>query len=143
MGKTEKRELVSRVTVLLLHLLKWRYQPQDRGKSRRLSIANSRDQIADLIADSPSLKSVLDDHGASLPLRATQRRDRYRPRREALPRPMPLVVRRGDGGGLLAAVTRLFECAGSRRQAPVASFTHFLTNEASAAPCSFLSAACA
>ncbi len=26
MGKTEKRELISRLTVLLLHLLKWRYQ---------------------------------------------------------------------------------------------------------------------
>ena len=26
MGRTEKRELVSRLTVLLLHLLKWRFQ---------------------------------------------------------------------------------------------------------------------
>ena len=31
MGKTEKRELVSRLTVLLLHLLKWRFQPRGRG----------------------------------------------------------------------------------------------------------------
>jgi hypothetical protein len=28
MGKTEKRELVSRLTVLLLHLLKWQFQPE-------------------------------------------------------------------------------------------------------------------
>jgi Domain of unknown function DUF29 len=28
MGRTEKRELISRLTVLLLHLLKWRYQPR-------------------------------------------------------------------------------------------------------------------
>jgi len=61
MGKTEKRELVSRLTVLLLHLLKRRFQPKGWGKSWRLSIANARDEIADLIADNPSLKSMLDD----------------------------------------------------------------------------------
>ena len=33
MGKSEKRELVSRLRVLLLHLLKWQYQPTRRGKS--------------------------------------------------------------------------------------------------------------
>ena len=65
MGKTEKRELVSRLTVLLLHLLKWRFQPAGRGNSWRLSIANARDEISDLIADNPSLKSVLDDVTAS------------------------------------------------------------------------------
>ncbi|MGD1037718.1 MAG: DUF29 domain-containing protein [Roseiarcus sp.] len=61
MGKTEKRELVSRLTVLLLHLLKWRYQPEGRGNSWRLSIANARDEIADLLDDNPSLKSLLDE----------------------------------------------------------------------------------
>ena len=29
-GKREKRELVSRLTVLFVHLLKWRYQPMYR-----------------------------------------------------------------------------------------------------------------
>ncbi len=33
MGKTEKRQLVSGLTVLLLDLLKWRYQPAGRGNS--------------------------------------------------------------------------------------------------------------
>ena len=65
MGKTEKRELTSRLTVLLLHLLKWRCQPLKRGPSWRLSIANSRDEIADLLADNPSLKSALDEVMAS------------------------------------------------------------------------------
>ncbi|MGH6798004.1 MAG: DUF29 domain-containing protein, partial [Roseiarcus sp.] len=41
MGKTEKRELVSRLTVLLLHLLKWERQPVGRGNSWRLSIATA------------------------------------------------------------------------------------------------------
>ena len=31
LGRTEKRELISRLAVLLLHLLKWRYQPEKRG----------------------------------------------------------------------------------------------------------------
>jgi Domain of unknown function DUF29 len=65
MGKTEKRELVSRLTVLLLHLLKWQYQPAGRVNSWRLSIANARDEIADLIDDNPTLKSILDDVVAS------------------------------------------------------------------------------
>ncbi len=65
MGKTEKRELVSRLTVLLLHLLKWRAQPRGRGDSWRLSIANARDEIADLLDDNPSLKALLDDVLAS------------------------------------------------------------------------------
>jgi len=60
MGKTEKRELVSRLTVLLLHLLKWRHQPSHRGKSWRLSIANARNEIVDHLEDNPSLKAVLD-----------------------------------------------------------------------------------
>jgi hypothetical protein len=40
--------------------LKWRFQPKGRGKSWRLSIANARDEIADLVADNLSLKSLLD-----------------------------------------------------------------------------------
>ena len=60
MGKTEKRELVSRLTVLMLHLLKWRHQPSHRGKSWRLSIANARNEIIDHLEDNPSLKAVLD-----------------------------------------------------------------------------------
>ncbi|HEY3621839.1 MAG TPA: DUF29 domain-containing protein [Roseiarcus sp.] len=60
MGKTEKRELVSRLTVLLLDLLKWRHQPSHRGKSWRLTIANARYEITDHLEDNPSLKAVLD-----------------------------------------------------------------------------------
>ena len=33
MGKSERRELVNRLTVLLTHLLKWLYQPSRRGKA--------------------------------------------------------------------------------------------------------------
>jgi hypothetical protein len=61
MGKTEKRELVSRLTVLLRHLLKWRFQPAGRGNSWRLSIANSRDEVVDHLGDNASLKALLAD----------------------------------------------------------------------------------
>lgn len=56
MGRSEKRELVSRLRVLLLHLLKWRHQPPRRTPSWRLSILNSRDDLADHLRDNPSLK---------------------------------------------------------------------------------------
>jgi hypothetical protein len=59
MGKTEKRELVSRHTVLLLHLLKWRFQPELRGASCRLSVEEHRLQVASHFDDNPSLKALL------------------------------------------------------------------------------------
>jgi hypothetical protein len=59
MGKTEKRELVSRLTVLLLHLVKWRFQPAKRGRSWRLSIEGQRLDIEDLLKDNPSLRPVV------------------------------------------------------------------------------------
>ena len=60
MGKTEKRELVSRLTALLLRLLKLRHQPSHRSKSWRLTIANARDDITDHLEDNLSLKAMLD-----------------------------------------------------------------------------------
>ncbi|HEY3718618.1 MAG TPA: DUF29 domain-containing protein [Roseiarcus sp.] len=42
MGRTEKRELVSRLRVLLVHLLKWRFQPTGRGSSWKASIRVQR-----------------------------------------------------------------------------------------------------
>ena len=59
MGRSEKRELVNRLVVLLLHLLKWKYQPERRGVSWRASIRNTRDQLADHLKDNPSLKSSI------------------------------------------------------------------------------------
>jgi hypothetical protein len=59
MGKSEKRELVSRLTVLLTHLLKWQNQPVLRGTSWRLTLQEQRNQLEDHLADNPSLKSTL------------------------------------------------------------------------------------
>jgi len=59
MGKTEKRELISRLTVLLLHLLKWRFQPAKRVVSWEASIRVQRNRLADHLDDNPSLKPLL------------------------------------------------------------------------------------
>ena len=59
MGRSEKRELVSRLNMLLLHLLKWRYQIERRSRSWEFSIDNSRFAIGQHLADNPSLKSSL------------------------------------------------------------------------------------
>lgn len=59
MGKTEKRELVSRLRVLLLHLLKWRFQPRGRSSSWSASIRVQRLDIAEHLKDNPSLKAKL------------------------------------------------------------------------------------
>ncbi len=61
MGKTEKRELVSRLSVLLLHLLKWQCQPERRGASWEATITVQRDDLADHLRDNPSLKAKLDE----------------------------------------------------------------------------------
>jgi len=59
MGRSEKRELVSRLTVLLLHRLKWRFQPERRSRSWELSIDNARDALSEHLADNLSLKAKL------------------------------------------------------------------------------------
>jgi len=98
MGKTEKRELVSRLTVLLPHLLKWRHQPSHRGKSWRLSIADARNEIIDHLEDNPSLKVVLDSaNGAGLPIGASEGGDRDGIGRGGIPGALPLEFCRGDG----------------------------------------------
>jgi len=59
MGKTEKRELVNRLAVLLLHMLKWQFQPGRRGASWEVTIRNQRRALADHLDDNPSLKPKL------------------------------------------------------------------------------------
>ena len=59
MGKTEKRELVSRLEVLLMHLLKWQFQPERRGKSWTNTVRVQRNRLNGHLADNPSLKPLL------------------------------------------------------------------------------------
>ncbi len=61
MGKSEKRELSNRLTVLLMHLLKWQYQSVKRLTSWRNTIAVQRIDIRELLEDSPSLRREVAD----------------------------------------------------------------------------------
>jgi hypothetical protein len=65
LGRSEKRELVSRLTVLLLHRLKLESQPDRRSRSWELSTANARDAISEHLDDNPSLKTKLPDSMAT------------------------------------------------------------------------------
>lgn len=60
-GKNRQRELSSRLLVLLCHLLKWYYQPERRSPSWETTIQLQRAEIADLLADNPSLRPQLAD----------------------------------------------------------------------------------
>jgi hypothetical protein len=55
LGKSERRGIASQLTRLLLHLLKWQYQPQRRSDSWLDSITDARTQIELALEDSPSL----------------------------------------------------------------------------------------
>jgi hypothetical protein len=57
LGKSERRGIASQLTRLLLHLLKWQYQPQRRSDSWLDSITDARTQIELALEDSPSLRN--------------------------------------------------------------------------------------
>ena len=59
LGRSEKRELVSRLNVLLLHLLKWRFQPGLQSRSWKLSIIEQREAVSSHLVGNPSLKNRL------------------------------------------------------------------------------------
>lgn len=59
MGRAEKRELINRLAVLLLHLLKWQFQPVRRGASWQATIRVQRRDLTRHLKDNPSLKGVL------------------------------------------------------------------------------------
>ena len=58
-GKSEQRELASRMIVLLAHLLKWQFQPARRGASWKATISAQRQDIAFALKETPSLKTRL------------------------------------------------------------------------------------
>ncbi len=60
MGASERRELLNRMQLLLVHLLKHQYQPERRGKSWQLTINHQRTAIERLLEQSPSLARLLD-----------------------------------------------------------------------------------
>ncbi|MDQ9130390.1 DUF29 domain-containing protein [Serratia fonticola] len=61
MGRSERRELESRLEVLLAHLLKWKYQEGRRSRSWTLTIIAQRKKVKRCLRQSPSLKHKLNE----------------------------------------------------------------------------------
>jgi hypothetical protein len=57
MGSNDKREIKSRLIVLIMHLLKYKYQPKKKTKSWISTITTQRDELELVLENSPSLKS--------------------------------------------------------------------------------------
>jgi hypothetical protein len=60
-GKSEQRELASRMSVLLAHLLKWQFQPSRRSKSWEFTIRTQRKEVAYVLDEAPSLRGKFSD----------------------------------------------------------------------------------
>ncbi|MDB9411290.1 DUF29 domain-containing protein [Microcystis aeruginosa] len=60
-NSNNRREVFSRLKVLLMHLLKWQYQPEKRTNSSINTIDEQREQLELIFRDSPSLKPYLAD----------------------------------------------------------------------------------
>jgi hypothetical protein len=61
LGISERRALEGRLTVLLIHLLKWQCQPSRRCRSCSATIQTQRLQIAKLLKRMPSLKRDIEE----------------------------------------------------------------------------------
>lgn len=59
MGRSEKRQLESRLEVLIMRLLKWQYQPNLRSRSWELTIKEQHLRLERLLQKNPSLHSNL------------------------------------------------------------------------------------
>ncbi|MDQ2693918.1 MAG: DUF29 domain-containing protein [Pseudomonadota bacterium] len=59
MGRSERRELESRLEVLLMHLLKWRHQPGRWGASWESTIEVQRIDVQEVLDENPSLRPQL------------------------------------------------------------------------------------
>jgi hypothetical protein len=56
MGRSEKRQLESRLEILIMHLLKWQFQPNLRSRSWQLTIKEQRLRLEKLLEKNPSLQ---------------------------------------------------------------------------------------
>lgn len=63
MGRSEKNAFKSHLRVLLVHLLKWQYQPDKRVNSNSWlhTLATQRIETRDVIAENPGLKPTIEE----------------------------------------------------------------------------------
>jgi hypothetical protein len=77
LGRRDRRSLCSNSKIVLLHLLKWQFQPEQRSASWRSSIREHRQRIERILKDSPSLnhylkQEYLDCYAKARPLAADE-----------------------------------------------------------------------
>ena len=61
LGRHQQNELRSRLEVLIMHLLKWQWQPEHQSRSWRSTINVQRRDLDRLLDENPSLRSRLPD----------------------------------------------------------------------------------
>lgn len=61
LGRSEKRTLKSHLEILLMHMLKVKFQPENHTKSWNLSIKNSKFKAKTVLKENPSLKPKLSE----------------------------------------------------------------------------------
>ncbi|MHB8248862.1 MAG: DUF29 domain-containing protein [Acidithiobacillus sp.] len=57
MGRNERNAMESRLSLLLMHLMKWHWQPEKRSKSWMQTIREQRKAIRRILRNSPSLRN--------------------------------------------------------------------------------------
>ena len=58
-GRSERRELASRMAALLAHLLKWKFQPSHQSPSWERTVREQRKQVLRKLRETPSLRNLL------------------------------------------------------------------------------------
>lgn len=61
MGRSAENQLTRRFSLVLMHLLKWQYQPTLQGKSWQVTLREQRRSSRRLINKNPSLKTKIND----------------------------------------------------------------------------------
>lgn len=61
LGRSEKHELINRLSLVIVHLLKWQFQPNMRGHSWIYTIEEQRKRIKLHLRDNPSLKTKINE----------------------------------------------------------------------------------
>jgi hypothetical protein len=77
LGRSQEDEIESRMKVLLVHLLKWKFQPEKQKLGWKATIREQRGRIAKRISKSPSLKSypadiLSEEYGYAVPSAADE-----------------------------------------------------------------------
>jgi hypothetical protein len=62
LGRADRNALKSNLRIILMHLLKWQYQPEKQTRSWQLTLLEHRQRVKDTLADSPSLRGFLEEN---------------------------------------------------------------------------------